>query len=202
MFVAVSMKKQVAIYVRCSTDKTNTKRQVYELEQYIQSFPDSEVVGIYNDEAVSAVAESKPEYERMLSDIRSGKVNSILVTELSRLGRSVKDLCNLVAELNELDVGLIIKNQNIDTSTSAGRLFFNIISAISEYERELLSERIKSKLNYLKSQGVKLGRRTNLTPEVREQVLFLRSKKMGILKIGKKLKLGTQTIYRVLEEAT
>lgn len=196
------MKKQVAIYVRCSTDKTNTKRQVYELEQYIQTFPDSEVVGIYNDEAVSAVAESKPEYERMLSDIRSGKVNSILVSELSRLGRSVKDLCNLVAELNELDVGLIIKNQNIDTSTSAGRLFFNIISAISEYERELLSERIKSKLNYLKSQGVKLGRRTNLTLEVREQVLFLRSKKMGILKIGKKLKLGTQTIYRVLEEAS
>lgn len=195
--------KKVGIYVRCSTQEQNTERQVYELEKYIKSFSKKmKVVEIYNDEGVSAVSNKRTEYDRLLGDCRSGKIDVILITELSRIGRSVKDLCNLVSELNELDVGLIIKNQNIDTTSSAGRLFFNMISAISEYERELLSERIKSKLDYLKSKGKKLGRPSNLTDTVKEQVLYLRSKKMGILKIGKKLNLGTQTVYSVLNEAS
>lgn len=194
--------KNTAIYIRCSTKEQDTDRQRYELKKYIKNYDELKLYDIFDDSGVSADSKEKPEFERMMNLVRSGNIDTIVVSELSRLGRSVKSLCDLVDELKQLDVTLIVKNQNLDTSSPQGRMFFHLIAMVAEYERELLSERIKSKLAYLKEKGVKVGRPTNLTNDIRNQILYLRSKKVGIQKICKQVKVGINTVYKVMEEAS
>lgn len=193
--------KRVGIYVRCSTQEQNTERQVYELKEYLKKFDDLELTEVYNEVGVSGSKKNRPEYDRMMVDCRSGKLDVILSLELSRLGRSTRNLCEFVDEMKELGIDLIIKNQSINTSTPAGMLFFHMISCISEFESEILKERIKSSLAHRKARGYKLGRPSQLTDEKREQVIYLRSKGMGFTKISKKLRIGTHTIYKCLKEA-
>jgi len=90
--------------------------------------------------------------------IRKKEFDVVLVFRLDRLGRSLKHLLQLVEELRNLKVRILFHTQNIDTNTSQGMFFLQILGAAAEFERQLIRERIKDKLNYLKSQGQTLGR--------------------------------------------
>lgn len=153
------MKKdlRVAIYTRISTiDKGQTlEQQEIPLIEYCEN--EGWSYHIFKDYA-SGSKESRPELDLMMQKLRKKEFNAVLIFRLDRLGRSLKHLLQLVEEFRNKNIRFICYNQDIDTSTPQGMFFLQILGAAAEFERQLLRERIKEKLDYLKSKGVKLGR--------------------------------------------
>ena len=136
----------------------------------------------------------------MMKDAMSRKFEMVATLELSRLGRSVKNMCDISHILKQKKIHLFVKNQNIDTSTIVGDFFFNILNALSQYERDIITERIQSGIQNARRKGKTLGRPTNLTDKVREQIIALRKQGVALKRIAKDLKVGVRSVYKVLEE--
>lgn len=148
---------KVAIYTRVSTiDKGQTlEQQEKSLIKYCEEEGfDYKVFKEY----ASGSKESRPQLDLMMQGIRNKEFNSVLIFRLDRLGRSLKHLLQLIEEFKNKKIRFICLTQNIDTLTPQGMFFFQILGATAEFERQLIRERIKDKLDYLKANGKKLGR--------------------------------------------
>ena len=108
--------KRVALYARVSTKEQDCTRQLIELREVAENHGWI-IVDEYVDEGVSGAKKNRPELDRMLTDAISRKFETVATLELSRLGRSVKNMCEIVDLLKSKNIDLFIKNQNIDTST-------------------------------------------------------------------------------------
>ena len=117
-----------------------------------------------------------------------------MTLELSRVGRSTKNLLEIVEKLKEKDINLFIANQQIDTATPIGSMFFTIASAFATYERDLIRERVISGLQNAKKKGKVLGRKTNLNGLTKSKILEMRSHKIGLKKITLETKIAVKTI--------
>ncbi len=113
-------------------------------------------------EHASGKHKSRPELDRALAEPRAG--DTLVVTKLDRLGRSLQHLLELSAALQERGVDLVVLQQGIVTSTPTGRLFFQIIGAIAEFERELNHERTVDGLAVARARGRTGGQKPKLTP--------------------------------------
>ena len=138
------------MYKRVSTVEQNMDRQT-ELEKKYQ--PDA----IY-EEKLSSVSKSRPEFERMNSDLESGDI--VIVESLSRLFRSTKQLLSIMEDFEKRGIELISDKESIDTKTSHGKFMFSIFSAVAQFERDNLVERTFEGLVAAKNRGVKLGRKS------------------------------------------
>ena len=189
---------KVAIYARVATTKEQScERQILELRQIAENH-NWKIVDEYVDEGISGAKRNRPELDRMLKDALLRKFDVVATLELSRLGRSVKNMCEIADLLKQKNINLFVKNQNIDTSTIVGELFFNIINSISQYERDLTAERIKSGLENAKRKGKTLGRKSNLNLETQKIILDMKSQGIGLKKIAKETKVSVQTIRKLL----
>jgi DNA invertase Pin-like site-specific DNA recombinase len=142
---------KIAIYCRVSTDKQDLKNQINLCKKHCE-IKNYEIYKIYSD-VISGTKESRPEFNQLLEDMRLYKFRAIIVTKLDRIGRSLKHLLSLFDEFNNKGVDFISITQNIDTTTSAGKLQMQIIGAFAEFERNLISERTKEGLKYAKNIG-------------------------------------------------
>src|SRR5512132_240828 len=115
---------------------------------------------LFIDKASGKLA-SRPQLDAAMRHLRAGDV--LVITRLDRLGRSVKHLAALAVELQERKIGLRVLQQGIDTTTAVGRLFFHILAAIAEFERELIIERTVDGLDATRARGRKGGRKPTLT---------------------------------------
>ena len=193
------MTKKVCMYCRVSTtDKQDVNRQVNELKEVVDN-NGWILTDIYIDEGFSRSSTSRPELDRMMRDSFSRRFEMVMTLELSRLGSNLKHMIEVVETLKSRNIHLWIKNQQIDTSSISGMMFFSILTSISNYERELISERVKSGLENCKRKGIKLGRPTNLTDEKRSEIKRLYSEKMGLNKISKEVNDGVRLIKKVLK---
>ena len=193
------MSKRVVIYARVSTNEQNCDRQVAELEQVVKN-NNWELVDTYVDEGYSRTTTTRPELDRMMKDAFVRKFEMVITLELSRLGSSLKHMIEIVDKFKEKKIQLFIVNQQIDTSSATGFMFFSIMTSIANYERELISERVKSGLENAKRKGIVLGRKTNLTPEVEEQIIQLKSEGVGYNTLAKRLSVSVKTIRKVLSQ--
>ena len=193
------MKKRVRLYARVSHASGDCERQLVELREVAENHG-WEVVEEYVDTGISGAKKSRPELDRMLKDAISRKFELVMTIELSRLGRSVSNMCEIVDLLKSKNIHLFIKNQNIDTNSIVGEFFFNIINSVHQYQRDQIRENVISGLENWKRKNPhkKLGRPSKLTPEVENKILEMRSRKLGINKIAKVCGVGTQTIYKVI----
>lgn len=116
---------------------------------------------VFIDKGVSGTLAKRPKLDKALEYLRSGDV--LVITKLDRLGRSVRNLIELAAVLEQRGVGLRVLHQGIDTTTPGGRLFFHIVASIAEFERDLISERTRDGLEAARARGRKGGRRAVLT---------------------------------------
>ena len=173
------MTKRVAIYARVSTKEQDCTRQLVELYEVAENHG-WKIVDQYVDEGISGSKKSRPELDRMMKDAISRKFEMVATLELSRLGRSVKNMCEIVDLFKSKIIHLFVKNQNLDTSTTVGEFFFNIINSVAQYERDLISERVVSGLNNAKRKGKKLGRKTNLTPTIEQRIRQMKSDNIGL----------------------
>lgn len=191
------MKQRTGIYARVSTKDQNTEQQLQELRDYcVRSGID--IIEEYVDEGVSAFKKNRPEFTRLMDDVRKRKVNVVIVWKLDRLSRSLKELVSTMDIFKEYGVKFVSYSQNgIDTSTSTGKLLFNLFGLIAEFERDLISERTRLKLDFLKKNGVILGRPIKNEPEA---IYRLRDGGLSLRQIAKQLQCNASTISRVLHK--
>jgi putative DNA-invertase from lambdoid prophage Rac len=170
--------KKVAIYARVSTEEQNVDNQVQELKT-IASSKNYMVHDVYTDK-VSGSKDSRPELNRMLFEMRKGSFDGVMIYKLDRLGRSLKHLITVCEEFHNKGIDLIVTSQGIDTSIATGKLLFNILGSVAEFECELISER--TKLGQKKNRAL-VGKRGKDKTERRKAGYYNRwakaNKKMG-----------------------
>jgi DNA invertase Pin-like site-specific DNA recombinase len=112
----------------------------------------------YVDRGVSGAKESRPALNRLMADAHRRKFDAVLVWKLE-FARSLKQLVNALAEMEALGVAFVSLRDNLDLSTPSGRLMFQIIGAMAEFERALIQERVRAGLRHARANGKRLGRR-------------------------------------------
>ncbi len=160
MEVAFDMTKQlkVAIYGRVSTEEQSTEAQQLDLRSYASSRGWTDVRE-FVDEGVSGGKDSRPSWNKLWDDIQKGRVNVLLVHALDRLGRSLPHLVKIFTTCVEREITLISFRENIDLSTSTGRMIVGIFSVLTEYELSMIRERTKSGLRAAKARGKQIGKK-------------------------------------------
>ena len=146
---------KAAIYCRVSREEQSLEQQEEALIKYC--FEQGWDYIVFK-EKISGAKASRFELDNLMQGVRNKEFQIVMVTKLDRLGRSLKHLINLVEEFNNKGIQFVCLNPQIDTKTSTGMFFLQIIGAVAELERAMIIERTKTKLDYLKSQGQRLGR--------------------------------------------
>jgi DNA invertase Pin-like site-specific DNA recombinase len=151
------MVQRVALYTRVSTADQSCERQVAELTAYAER-SNFEIVAVVKETA-SGAKDDRTERKLILDLARKRQIDLVLVSELSRWGRSTADLRDTIQDLAARQVAVrALNGPDLDISTAQGKLMLNLLAAISEFERDLLQERIKSGIAHARSKGTKSGR--------------------------------------------
>ena len=149
---------RVGIYARVSTvNGQSPEMQLIELREYA-SRRGWTIFREYVDQGVSGCRESRPELNRLMTDAHQRKIDAVLVWKIDRFGRSLKHLVNSLADLSAYGVAFISLRDNLDLSAPSGRLMFQIIGAMAEFERSLIQERVRAGLRNAILKGKTLGR--------------------------------------------
>ena len=192
--------KRVAIYLRVSTSRQDTDNQRRELEA-VADRSGWTVVKVYEDAGISGARgrDKRPGLDAMMKAVNAREFDMLATWSVDRLGRSLTDLLAILQGLQEKGVDLFLHQQGLDTSTTAGRAMFQMLGVFAEFERGIIRERVNAGLARARANGVRLGRR-RVKLSVEAQIVELRAKGDGILKIGKKLGVGTSVVQRVFKE--
>lgn len=176
-------------YARVSTDEQNLYRQIDILKT-------AGCEKIF-EEKVTGLNKERPELMRLLDQLRKG--DTVIFNDLTRLSRSVKDLFSLVEQIENLGANIKSLKENwIDTTTPQGKLIFTIFAGLSQFERDLISQRTKEGLTAALARGRKGGR-----PKMEEKSIILalkmyNSKTYSISEITKATGISKSTLYRNL----
>ncbi len=151
---------------------------------------------VYVDHA-SGATESRPALDELLGQLRAG--DTVVIWRLDRLGRSLRHLIDLVAELEQRGVGLRSLTESIDTSTPGGRLIFHVFAALAEFERDLIRERTQAGLAAARARGRVGGRPTVWTQEkLRTARAMHESGEHDVASIARVLGVSRSSVYRAL----
>jgi DNA invertase Pin-like site-specific DNA recombinase len=148
--------KRVAIYTRVSTQDQSVKGQDYELQQFAKN-RGWIVTRIYTDKK-SGAATSRPALDELMADCRKCKVDAVLVWKFDRFARSLRHLVTALEEFKRLGIDFVSATEGVDTTVPSGELVFQIFGAIAQFERALISERVKAGLAEAIRNGKKVGR--------------------------------------------
>src|SRR5437867_3391917 len=191
---------KVAIYTRVSTDKQTHHSQLNELRDYCKRRGWTEVIE-YAD-VISGAKFSRQGLDKLMAEVRRGRVDVIVSFKLDRLGRSLPHLAQLVGELTAHRVALVCPSQGIDTSgmNPASQLQLNILMAIAEFERSIIQERVAAGLRAAKVNGVKLGRPETLS-QYQTAVGALLKQGFGVRAIAQRLQLPVASAFKLVRQA-
>lgn len=146
-------------------------------------------------ETASGAQRDRPELTAALDYLRAG--DTLVVWKLDRLARSVRQLVETAEDLRQREIGLKILTQQIDTTTAGGRLFFHIISAMAEFERELTLERTQAGLATARALGRRGGRKPALGPaEIKRAKAMLMDPTITVEEVAHQLGVQPSTLYR------
>ena len=196
------MSNRCAIYSRCSTSDQTVLNQIKELKE-IANRKGLVIVEEFSDEAVSGAKgrDDRTGFDNLIKGAVRKDYNTILVWSVDRLGRSLQHLVSFLNEIHSVDCDLYIHQSGIDTSTPSGKMMFQMCGVFAEFERGMISERVKAGQERAKSQGKHIGRPSNLNDGLVHSIKYMRKQGVGIRKIAKDLKVGVSTVYKVMEAA-
>ena len=175
-------------YARVSTKEQDLNRQI----DLLESYNCNEIL----TEKMTGTKADRPELERLLDKLRPGDM--VVVESFSRLGRSTKDLINLVNYFEENDIKLISSKENFDTSTPQGRLMMTVFQAFSQFERDLIVERTKEGLQSARARGRKGGRPRVKQKDIERAMKLYDSKIYSTAEIQEMSGISKATLYRYL----
>lgn len=177
--------------------RTSTKDQEYSLEAQIQRLEESGCEKHYQEQ-VSSVDAKREQLEAALEFMREGDV--LVVTKLDRLARSVANTVEIQKALEKKNAGLKILDMDIDTTTPTGKLQFNLLAAIAQFEREVMLERQRVGIEKAKKEGKYKGRKS-ISEEKKKKILDLLAENNQTKEaIAKSVGVGVATVYRVKNE--
>jgi DNA invertase Pin-like site-specific DNA recombinase len=198
VIIGGNIMKQVAIYIRVSTSKQDTDNQRRELEA-VATRSGWQIVQVFEDAGISGAKgrDQRPGLDAMLRAVNAKEFNMVAAWSVDRLGRSLTDLLGILQALHDKGVDLFLHQQGLDTSTTGGKAMYQMLGVFSEFERGIIRERVNAGLARARANGTKLGR-PPVKPAVEARIRQRRAKGDGILKIGKKLGIGTSVVQRVV----
>ncbi|WP_338332643.1 recombinase family protein [Acetobacter sp. LMG 32666] len=194
------MGQRVVIYCRVSTADQSCTRQKDELKQFAER-AGYEVLGVFM-ETGSGVRVDRAERRKIMALAQAREIDAILVTELSRWGRSTIDLISTLQELESYRVSLIaITGMTFDLATPHGRMLATVLAGIAEFERDLISERVKSGLAAARARGKVLGRQKGERPKsdrLAPKVMALVAEKRSYRWIARDLGISKNTVAAIV----
>lgn len=192
------MYKSTAVYIRVSTQDQRHDSQARELKEFCRLRRWDNAVHYLERE--SGAKASRPQLDKLMNDMRAGKIARVVAYKLDRLGRSLTHLALVLDEMNRLRVPLICSSQGIDTSEDnpAGKLQLGVLMAVAEFERSLIRERVNAGLSAAKARGVRLGRPRTLDSRAKE-IRKLKKGGLGVRAIARKLNMPVSSAQSVLK---
>ena len=151
-------------------------------------------------EKKTGTSSTRPRLKACLEYVRHG--DTLVVTRLDRLARSTLHLCQVADQLQEKGVNLKVIDQSIDTSDATGRLLFNMLGAIAQFETEIRAERQMDGIRNAKARGVHLGRRKHLTEDEQVELQLKRQDGTPIKALMEEYNLSKASVYRYLDGIT
>lgn len=152
-------------------------------------------------EQVSSIKDKRPQLENCLQSLRAGDV--LYIWRLDRLGRSLKDLINIVNQLQDIGCELVSVKESIDTSTTAGKLTFHLFASLAEFERELIRERTQAGLASARARGRMGGRPEKLKDSEKQMIRRLMTDRHNSANdIAKQFGVSRATVYNVAKGVT
>ena len=191
--------KRAVLYLRVSKHEQTIENQRIELER-VAIAKGWKVIATFKDEGVSGAfgREVRAQYDLMLKQGVQAKFDVVLAWDVSRLSRSLVDLVTTLDELHACGIDLYLHQQAIDTTTPAGKAMFQMCGVFAEFERGILSERVKAGLNRARAEGKKLGRLIKVVNI--KKMLEDRGNGKTIRQIASEQKMSVGKVHRVLSE--
>ncbi|QDT51698.1 DNA-invertase hin [Symmachiella dynata] len=196
------MPQHIAIYVRVSSKKQDTKSQEPDLKQWVTAFAGGVLVKWYRDQQ-SGKTMNRPGWNRLEAAVDAGKVSAVVVWRLDRLGRTASGLTALFDKLVTRRINLVSIKDGVDLSTPAGRLIANVLASVAAYENEVRAERIIAGQAVAKAAGktwggsVK-GRQLKVTDEQIATIRRMQQEGANKTAMARATGLSRPTVYAVL----
>jgi len=196
------MTKKVVIYARVSTLDQTVDNQLIELRDHCSKMG-WEIVKEYTDEGLSGTLsrEKRPALNAMIKDGYRKKFDTVVCWDISRIGRSMKELVLFLSDMKDRGIGICSVRQGFDTSTSMGEIMFQFVGILSSWEREMIRERTLAGLERAKSEGKTLGRKKVTDKVMTAKIIELRNEKKSIRKIASEVGVSIGTVSNVLKVA-
>ena len=167
------------------------------LDMQLDALTRADCIKIF-EEKMSGKRKDRPELEKMLEMLRPG--DRVIVYKLDRIGRSLKHLIELVDNFHEMGVEFVSLHENIDTRTAVGRLFFHMMAALAEFEREMIVERTQTGLAAARARGKNGGRPKIEKKQIDKALKLYDTKTHSVSEINKLTGISHQTLYRYLKK--
>jgi DNA invertase Pin-like site-specific DNA recombinase len=190
--------KRAAIYVRVSTDQQTVENQLKVLHEVAERSGWT-IVHVFADEGISGAKgrDKRPGFDALLNAITRREIDIIAAWSVDRLGRSLSDLVSFLSDIQARGCDLYLHQQAIDTSTPSGRMLFQMLAVFAEFERSIITARIRAGQDRARSNGVRFGR-PSLPPDQIERVRkALKNGQGSIRTIAKKTRVSTATVMRI-----
>mgnify|MGYP000085380977 FL=1 len=196
------MTKKVVIYTRVSTLDQTIDNQLIELRDHCSKMG-WEIVKEYADEGLSGTLsrDKRPALNSLIKDAYRKRFDSVVCWDISRIGRSMKELILFLSDMKDRGIGICSVRQGFDTSTSMGEIMFQFVGILSSWEREMIRERTLAGLERAKSQGKTLGRRKVTNDTMTAKIIELRSAKKSIRQIASEVGVSVGTVSNTLKVA-
>jgi DNA invertase Pin-like site-specific DNA recombinase len=186
--------KKVALYIRVSTQEQKTDLQRMDLKEYI-SRRGYEAFNIYED-IVSGATKERKALDQLFQDAKHRKFDIVLVWKFDRFARSLKMLVDSLALFQELGIDFISFKENIDTTTSMGKLIFNINSAYAEFERDIIRDRVKAGVKAKREKNNGRWGRRKVADTMQMQIQELIKQGVSIRNVAKQLNVAKGTVMK------
>jgi len=191
---------RAVIYSRVSTNEQTIDNQLKVLREVAER-KGLEVVNEISDEGISGAKgrDARKGFDELIKGAVRKEFDVILVWDVSRLGRSLKHLVSFLDDIQSTNCDLYIHQNGLDTTTPSGKMMFQMIGVFSEFERSMIRERVIAGQQRAKAEGKHIGRKSNLTEGVINEVQQLRANSVPIKRIAKDMHIGVGTVYKILE---
>jgi DNA invertase Pin-like site-specific DNA recombinase len=193
----VSEMKRAALYLRVSQDSQTTENQLRILQEVAERSGWT-IVEVFEDQGISGAKgrDKRPGYDALLKAVHRREVDMVAAFAVDRLGRSLPDLVAFLSDIQARGCDLYLHQQAVDTSTSSGRMLFQMLAVFAEFERSIITGRINAGLARARANGVQFGR-PNLSLERRTKVQKALTNGLSIRQAAKATGVSTASVQRI-----
>ena len=184
------MRNYIFGYARVSTEQQSLDRQIDLLKKY--------GVDIIYSEKMTGTKKNRPELSKLVDRMTQG--DTIVIESLSRLGRSTKDLIELTELFQSKGVNLVSLKESIDTNSPTGKLLFTLMSALAQFERDVIAERTREGLRAARARGRSGGRPRTNPDAIQKAMKLYHTKQYSLKEIEELTGVKKDTLYRNLKK--